>query len=143
MNETKIAPKWFKSIAIIAVLWNVMGVLAFITHITMTTEAIAALPVEQQALYVDIPLWVTLAFGIAVFTGLLGSIGLLLKKPISLPILQLSLITIIAHDIYSFFFTKIIEILGIEATIMPSIVIIIAILLILLANKANKNQWFN
>ena len=46
----------------------------------MTAEDLAALPLEQQPLYENIPAWVTGAFAIAVFGGSLACILLLIRK---------------------------------------------------------------
>lgn len=141
MNDTITIPKWFKITAIIAIIWNLLGVLAFFGHITMTPDTLATLSVAEQDLYKNMPLWATIAFAIAVFSGLFGSIGLLLKKAFCLPLLVISLISLIIQDIHSFLMINTIEVYGAQAVIMPAAVMVIAILLIIMANKAKNNHW--
>ena len=141
MNDTITIPKWFKITAIIAIIWNLLGVLAFFGHITMTPDTLATLSVAEQDLYKNMPLWATIAFAIAVFSGLFGSIGLLLKKAFCLPLLVISLISLIIQDIHSFLMINTIEVYGAQAVIMPTAVMVIAILLIIMANKAKNNHW--
>ena len=86
-NSNTTAPKWFVILVIVMAIWNLMGVMAFIMQMLMTAEQIATLPEKEQLLYQDIPLWVNIAFGCAVFGGTLGCIALFLKKTIALPIL--------------------------------------------------------
>ncbi|GAA5140852.1 hypothetical protein [Thalassotalea piscium] len=143
MNNNTAIPSWYKTVAIIAVIWNIMGVIAFSGHVMMSPEAIATLPAAEQELYQNIPVWVTIAFAIAVFAGLLGSIALLLRKPLALPLLISSLVGIIIQDTYSFLFTNTIKIYGNSVLIMPSVVIVIAVFLIWLANKAKNNHWLD
>ncbi|GHE84856.1 hypothetical protein [Thalassotalea profundi] len=142
MNNSSVIPKWYKIIAIIAVIWNILGLLAFVGHIMMTPDMLATLPLAEQELYKNMPLWATLAFATAVLTGLLGSIGLLLKKAFCLPLLITSLIAVIIQDIHSFLVIDTISVYGAQAIIMPIFVIIIAIFLIFLAKKAKNNHWF-
>ena len=73
----------FWIIGIIALIWNILGVVAYLMQAYMTQEDLLALPLEEQALYLDIPAWVTAAFALAVFGGLLGCLLLLLRKKLA------------------------------------------------------------
>lgn len=146
MNDTMqesnaTAPKWFVILALVLVIWNLMGVMAFITQMTMTVEQIAALPEKEQLLYQDIPLWVNIAFGCAVFGGALGCITLGLKKAIALPILVISLAGVIVQMFHAFVIANSFEVYGPGGTIMPMIVIVIALCLVWLANNAKAKGW--
>jgi len=63
-----------------ALVWNLMGVFNFLGQALMSDEVLASLPKDQQLIYQDVPVWVTAAFAIAVFSGTLGAVFLLLKK---------------------------------------------------------------
>ena len=83
-TTTQKPPIWFWIISIIALLWNAMGVLAYIGQAFLTEEAIAAMPPEQQEIYsIDFPAWYTAAFAIAVFAGFGACILLLLRKKLA------------------------------------------------------------
>ena len=68
--------KGTKIFAWIMVVWNAMGVLAFVSQLLMTPEMIAQLPEAQQEAYKNIPTWSMVAYALAVFGGLLGSLML-------------------------------------------------------------------
>jgi len=140
-NSNTTAPKWFVILVIVMAIWNLMGVMAFIIQMLMTAEQIATLPEKEQLLYQDIPLWVNIAFGCAVFGGTLGCIALFLKKTIALPILFISLAGALVQMFHSFFIANAFEVFGPGGTIMPIIVIIIAVYLVWLANNAKTNGW--
>ena len=140
-NSKSTAPKWFVILAIVMTIWNLMGVMAFIMQMTMTAEQIAALPTKDQMLYQDIPLWVDIAFGCAVFGGALGCIVLVFKKAMALPILFISLAGVLVQMFHSFFIAKAFEVYGPGGTIMPIMVIIIALYLIWLAKSAKAKGW--
>lgn len=146
MNDTEhhlnnTAPKWFVILAIVMVVWNLMGLMAFFMQIAMTVEQIAALPVKEQALYQDIPLWVNIAFACAVFAGVLGCIALAFKKTIALPILLISLLGALTQMAHSFFIANAFDVYGPSGTVMPTMVIVIALYLVWLANNAKAKGW--
>ena len=66
-------------IAVAALLWNLLGLGLFVHRVTMSAAAVAALPAADRAMVEGTPGWVLVAFGIAVVTGVIGSIGLFLR----------------------------------------------------------------
>ena len=91
-------PKWFKVVAVIALLWNLLGCLAFAMDLRMTPEDVAALPEAQQALYAARPGWAVVATAVAVIGGALGCLGLLLGRKWAFVLLLLSLAGILVQD---------------------------------------------
>ena len=144
MNEenTKI-PVWYWIVTSILLLWNIMGIMSFYYHIFITDEALAELPIEEAALYGQYPMWTAVAFAIAVFGGTLGTLGLMLKKKWSKPVLFISLVGIIVQMTHSLFITDSMEVYGPGAAIMPSMVILVAIYLVWLSNYAIKKNWLS
>lgn len=70
MTTSQKPPISFWVISIVALIWNTMGVLAYIGQAFLTEEAIAAMPPEQQEIYrIEFPAWYTAAFAIAVSAG--------------------------------------------------------------------------
>ena len=72
------APKWFMVVAAVLLVWNLLGVMAYVMQVTMSPETLAALPQEQRQLYESTPAWATAAFAVAVNFGALGCVLLLL-----------------------------------------------------------------
>ncbi|MFK8031655.1 MAG: hypothetical protein AB8G18_15570 [Gammaproteobacteria bacterium] len=140
MNETVI-PKWFKVIAVIALVWNAIGVMAFVMQMLMTSEMMAELPKAQQDLYATQPSWLELVFGGSVFAGLLGSLGLVLKKTWALPLLIISLVCLLAQNYYMYFMSNMVEVMGAGAMVMPTIVLLIAVFLVWLAWSGRGKGW--
>ncbi|GLX80025.1 hypothetical protein tinsulaeT_33650 [Thalassotalea insulae] len=134
-------PKWFLVLSILALIWNMLGLMAFISHVMMTPEMIAELPEAQQSLYQDTPIWATLAFALAVFSGTSGCIFLVLKKAFANVLFVASLIGILLQNYYTFFVIDSISALGLSSLIMPLLVLTIAIALILMTSKAEQKQW--
>ena len=73
-------PNWFWILGGIAVVWNLMGLMAFAAQMMMTEESLAALPEEQQEIYKNLPAWINIFFAFAVIGGTAGSLLLLMKN---------------------------------------------------------------
>lgn len=137
-------PVWFWVVSVVALLWNLMGVMAYLGNAMMTDEMKAALPPEQLELVENTPAWVTAAFAIAVWGGLLGCIALLLRKRWAKPVLIISLLGILAQMSYSFFMSNAAEVYGqVQGVIIPIFVIAIGVALVLFAKKAQQNRWLS
>ena len=134
-------PTWFWIISVIALLWNIMGVIAYLADAYMSVETLAELSQEQRMLYESRPAWVTGVFAIAVWGGLIGSIGLLVRKKWAYIMFIISLIAVLAQNVYQFFLSNTFDVLGSAAMAFPILIIIISILLILFSNWAKKNEF--
>ena len=94
-------PGWFWIVSAIALLWNFMGVTAYFGMMMMTLEMAAESYGQDFAdIFAAKPAWATGAFAIAVFSGLLGAIALLLRQKWAGALFILSLLCIIIHNIW-------------------------------------------
>lgn len=122
-------PSWFWAVAALLLIWNLLGVMAYIAQATMTPEALQAMSAAERALQLATPAWVTAAFAFAVFGGAAGCLLLLLRSRWALPALVLSLIGVVAQMIYVFFVSNSIEVYGPGGMVMPIMVIVLSICL--------------
>jgi hypothetical protein len=135
------APIWFTIVSVLLLVWNFLGVMAYISQVTMGPEALAALPDDQRQIIENAPVWATAAFAIAVNGGALGCLFLLFKKNLAAIFLQLSLLGVLVQMYHSFFMTKAFEVFGPGGLVMPIMVLVIAIYLVTLAAKAKARRW--
>lgn len=137
-TTTNKPPVWFWIVSVLALLWNGMGVMAYLYRAYATDEMIAGLPPEQQAEFlISYPAWVTGAFAIAVFCGLLACISLLLRKKWAFVLFVISAIAAIAQHIYIFMNVDV------SSYFMPVMVIVVCILLVLFSKSAQTKQWIS
>jgi len=141
-SSTK-TPTWFWVISILALIWNLLGIMGFFANVNLSPEALAQFSEAEQEIYRTTPIWVNIAFGTAVFAGAIGSLGLALRKQWAKPILILSLIGVLVQMFHAFFIVNGIEVYGIERMIMPMVVTLISILLVWLANSVQSKEWYN
>ena len=135
-------PTWFWAVAIFFLLWNMMGVFSFFTHTFISEEVLAALPEKERELYGDYPIWTTIVFAIAVFFGLFGSLGLILKKKWSKLAFIISLCAIIPQMTHNVFFTKSMDVYGPgQAATMPILVVVFGFFLIWFSNYSIIKNW--
>lgn len=138
-NSTQKIPAWYWIVAVLALLWNGLGVMAYLGKAFITDEMIAALPPEQQAEYLtEMPTWYTAAFALAVFCGFLGALCLLLKKKWAYLLFVISAITATIQHVYLFSSG---HISNFTSSIMPLMVIVVCILLVVLAKYAIAKNW--
>lgn len=132
----------FWIISVLALLWNLMGVMAYIMQVTMTPETLQALPAAEQQLFTNIPMWATAAFAIAVWGSTLGCILLLLRKKLANAVFTVAYIGIMVQMVHSLFISKSIEVYGPgQAAIMPIMIILIGGFLIWYSRRATAMGW--
>lgn len=136
-------PRWFWIVSVLALLWNLMGVGAYLQQAFMSIEDLEMLTQEQRLLYESQPAWVTGAFAIAVWGGALGCIALLLRKKWAHPVLLISLVGIVAQMSYVFFMSNSFEVYGPGSAIMPIMIIIIGVALVFFARSATHKHWLS
>lgn len=96
------APKWFVPVAVLALLWNLLGCVAYLHDVMLTPEDVAKMGAAQQAMYAARPEWAVGATAFAVWFGLAGCLGLILRRRWSLPLLAISLLGVIVQDVALF-----------------------------------------
>ncbi len=133
----------FWAIGIIALIWNLLGVFAYLMQAYRTESFTAMYTPEQLEIINNMPSWATAAFGIAVFGGALGSLLLLLKKKLSNIIFSLSFLGIIVQFIYNFFVANSMEVYGPGSLIMPILTIAIGLFLVIYSKNCIKKGWLS
>nr|BFF37598.1 hypothetical protein BACT7_24600 [Tenacibaculum mesophilum] len=143
MTDSNKPTTLFWIIGIAALVWNGLGVMSYIGQAYMTDEVRAALPEAERALYENVPTWVTAAFAIAVFGGLLGSAFLLMRKKLARPMFLISLIAIVVQMSYNLFMSRAAEVYGPGSIIMPIMVIVIGVFLLMYSKKTIAKGWLS
>ncbi|MFT4660669.1 MAG: hypothetical protein ACI8XB_000937 [Patiriisocius sp.] len=142
MSERKVRPTiWFWIISLILLLWNILGLMMFIHQMTMSPTEMAELSQIEQNFLINRPLWVVVSFGIAVFTGVLGCLALLLKNMLAKPLLLVSLIAVIVQMSHMLFLINAMEILEEGSAFMTISVLIVSIFLVIFSNISIKKGW--
>ncbi|MGB5489765.1 MAG: hypothetical protein WBM76_02945 [Woeseiaceae bacterium] len=135
-------PKSFWIIGGAFLLWNFFGLMIYYDQVTMTPEVISDnFTAEQQAFLQNIPAWATSAFAIAVTTGVIASLLLLVRNALALPIYIVSLVSVLLQDVYSFVLTDSLAVWGSNALYMPTFVVVVGIVEIWYSRSAKAKGW--
>lgn len=134
------APGWFRAAALLAVLWNAFGVAMYLSSVGLFGDPTAGLSEAERAVVASIPGWITGAFAIGTFAGLIGSIGLAMRKAWAQPVLIVSMIALLVLEGWILFFSGGREAFGLAVPIMVSTG---AILLAWLATHARRHGWLS
>ena len=97
----------------------------------------------ERALFENAPAWSTASFAIAVAAGLLGSVLLILRKSLALPVFMISLVAVIIQFTYWLFMTNSPEVYGGQAYTMPAMVTVIAVALVWFSKFTKGKGWLN
>jgi len=126
-----------------ALVWNLIGLVFYYSHVTMTPEALAGFTDAQQNFFNSTPTWATSAYAIAVNAGVLGSLFLLLRKFWAVPLFALSLLGILAQNAHAFLLANGLEVWGSSGIALPAIVIVIGVALLMYSRATKDKGWLN
>ncbi len=135
-------PAWFRIVAVLAVLWNLIGVWQYLSKVGVV-PTMMEMTAEETALVAAMPTWATAGFALAVFGGLLGSLGLLLGKAWARLLLILSLLGMLVQFGWWLLMSGAMEQMGASSAAMPAVVVLIGVLLLWLANMGIKRGWLS
>ncbi|MGB3725429.1 MAG: hypothetical protein WA981_06655 [Glaciecola sp.] len=134
-------PLWFWTVAVLALVWNVMGLVAVGMNFMITPEQLAAMPIDQQQLYAETPAWASYGSLLAVLAGCLGCVGMLIKQSWAVHAFTLSIVGLIIQNIGLFLIVDAASVVGDSVILLQGGVALIAIILYFMAQHACKQQW--
>lgn len=135
-------PTWFWIVAVLLLLWDAMGVVAFCMQYMMGPAELAQLPPDQREAFSSMPSWAWAAYGVGTIVGALGSLLLLVRKKIALPLYAVSLVAVLAQFGWTFFgFGMIHDPAVVTKAIFPVVIIALCIFQLWFANLAIKRVW--
>jgi hypothetical protein len=128
------APGWLRIVAALALLWNCLGVYNYLMTVGVVGGANAAAAGAM-------PAWATGAFAIAVFGGVLGCLGLLMLKGWSKLVLLVSLLGVLAMDLWMFVLSGLGATAARAEMAITAAVVVVAVFLVWLAYSADRKGW--
>jgi hypothetical protein len=133
-------PAWYWVAAVCALLFECLGCFFYLAEVRLTPEQIAMLPLDQAAMLSARPAWYYAAFGVAVWVGLAGTVGLLLRKTWAVPALLISLIAVIVQ------FSAVLVVpemrnISSDELLGPIVVALVCYGIFMLARLAKRRGW--
>lgn len=141
LTQRSPAPGWYMVAAVAALLFEAFGSYSYLTDVTRSETALAALPLDQRMMMEAMPAWIYAAYAIAVWSGLAGAVGLVVRRRWALPALGLSLLAILIQFGGIFLVPKLRQVTPPEAMVVPLAIILIAAAIYRLAHHALRRGW--
>ena len=136
-------PGWFRLASLLGLLWNAVGVYMYLSKVGMLGDPLVGLDEAHRTLAESVPAWVTGAFAIAVFADLLGSLCMVSGKRLAAPLLLVSLLAALVQCVWIMVMSDARAVEGAMALVMPSTIVLIAMLLVWLAAKGAARGWLD
>ncbi len=134
-------PFWYWVIAVIALLWNLMGCTILFTEVFAQESMMESMTEAQKEWARSTPKWIYLVFAISVSTGIAGSICLLVRKRSSVPLFITSVVAVLIQMGYTMLLAGGLQIMGPSGAVMPTIVILLAISWLLFSLYSKSRGW--
>lgn len=144
-GESVLNPNWhIWVVGIATLLWNSMGAFDFTMTQMGNTHYLEQFTKEQLAYFSSFPIWVVIAWGLAVYTSVIGSVLILFKSTWAAPILGISFGSMCITAVHNFLLadTKLNEIAGNEAIYFSIAIFVVALLLWIYAGRMTKTGKF-
>jgi hypothetical protein len=115
---------------------------AFFAMELFAQEALMETMTEAQRAWArSVPGWIYFVYGVAVTTGVLGSIGLFLRKSWATMMFTICLVAVIVQMVYTMLIGGGLQAVGPSGLIMPALVIVIAAALLWFSSFARRRGW--
>lgn len=135
-------PRWYWIVSWLAVAWMLVGVMAWVMDLMMDEAAFARMSEAQRELYRRRPAWLFADYAVAIFSGLAGAIGLVVRKSWAVIAFGISLAAVFVQFGYFVFGMGAVELIGAAAALpFPLVIIAIGVALLWLSMEAQKRGW--
>jgi len=131
-------PGWFWAAAGLALLFEAFGCVMYLTQVT--TDA-ASLPIDQRAMSNATPSWMVAAYAIAVWTGLVGAILLLMRRMLAVPVLLVSLIAVLVQIGGVMLVPALRQVTPDDAFALPILITVACYSIFMLSRLAGRRGW--
>lgn len=122
-------------------IWNLFGFMIYLSQVRATPEQMAQQYTAAQVAFMDaMPIWATSANAIAVTTGVLACVLLLMRKSLALAFFVASFVALLVQDLYSFVLVDVVAVFGMVPAYIQGTVLVVAIALILYTRSAKKRR---
>ena len=129
-------------IAAVALLWNLVGCAFFAMELFAQEAFMKSMTEPMKEWARSIPGWIYFVYGLAVSTGVAGSIGLFLRKSWTTLMFAICLVAVIVQMVYTMIIGGGIQVMGPSGLVMPSLVIVFSAALLWFSWFARSRSWF-
>jgi len=129
----------FWIIAIVLLLWNLIGDAAYLTQVTADLDKMAATDPSTADAFRAMPKWAWAAYAIAVWVGTAGAVALLIRSPFAAPLFAVSLAGVIVQFGWTFLGYGLIAKTDASTVIFPLVIAAITLFSMLYARAKTRD----
>lgn len=129
------APRFFAVFGVLLLLWNLMGVAAFVMQYNADLTVLARTDPTTARAFAEMPDWIWAVYAVAVVAGTVGAVALLMKKAMAATLFLVCLIAVIVQFGYTLFGTDLLAVKGAASAAFPALIILIALIQLLYARR--------
>ncbi|MCZ6830289.1 MAG: hypothetical protein O7F73_12015 [Gammaproteobacteria bacterium] len=130
MNDTTAkTPVHLWIIGIATLLWNAMGAYDYLATQLRLESYMSQFSPEQLDYFYGFPAWMVVAWAIAIWASLFGSLSLLLRKAWAVWLFAAAIAGMAVSTLYNFVLSNGLEIMGTTGAIFTAVIWVIALLL--------------
>jgi len=139
MNQTDTkTPAHLWIIGILALLWNAMGAFDYIATQYRLDFYMSQFSAEQLEYFYNFPAWGDAAWAVAVWSSLLATIGLLLRKAWAVWLFGIAIVGLAITSVYNFVLSNGLAVMGSGAAIFTAVIWAIALFLFFYARGLSR-----
>jgi hypothetical protein len=141
MNQTtRKTPVHLWIVGILAVLWNAVGAYDYIATQYKIESYMSQFTPEQLEYFYNFPVWVDAAWAIAIWASVLGSLALLMRKPLAVWLFGVAILGLATSSVYNFVLSDGKAIMGEEAVTFTIVIWLIAFFLYFYSSAMIKRR---
>jgi hypothetical protein len=131
-------PGWFTVAAAVALLWEVLGCVMFVSQLRIDPALVDS---ADRAVLAAAPQWMIAAYGVAVVTGVLGALLLLLRRRLAVPLLAVSLVAVVVQDSAYLLAPALRNLTASDDLFLPFLILVVCYSIWHFARAARKSGW--
>lgn len=116
-----------RGLAVVLLLWNLIGIAAFVMQWTQDIHALARTDPYQAQAFASMPSWAWASYAVAVTTGLLGALLLVMRRKGAVVLSAIEVIAVIVQFSYTFLMTDLLAQKGASTVIFPLVIFLLAL----------------
>jgi len=128
-------PRHLWIVGIVTLLWNLMGAMDYVMTQTKNEGYMSQFTPEQLEFFYGFPAWLVAFWAIAVWGAVLGSVLLLMRKKLAMPVFAVSFVCMVVTTIHNYGIAGAAEVVGGAGLFFSALIFVVALGLVLYARK--------
>jgi len=118
-------------VGIVALLWDLMGAYDYLMTEMRNEAYMSRFTPEQLEFFYGFPTWIIAAWALAVWGGVLGSVLLLLRRRLAVPVFLVSLLAMVVTSVRNYGFADGLAASGTGGLVFSAVIFLFALFLLL------------